>query len=168
MKRVFLLLFLSTFYFSCQKEYNPGTPQSSLPTLTTVSATNITSTSATSGGIISDGGTSAVTARGVCWSLAHDPDTSNSHTLDGTGTGSFVSQLAGLTDTTYYVRAYAINSSGVAYGNEISFLLPWPLLPPRLLLPLQMYQPAAGAPLQLMVALPLPAVVFAGAPLPHR
>ena len=97
-------------------------PNPVLPTITTTSVTNITQTTATSGGnVISDGGAS-VTARGVCWSSTPNPNTSNSHTNNGTGTGAFVSNLIGLTPSTlYYVRAYATNSSGTSYGNQVSF-----------------------------------------------
>jgi uncharacterized protein (TIGR02145 family) len=96
-----------------------------LATLTTTSITSIAITSAQSGGNISiDGGTS-VTARGACWNTSINPTTANNHTSDGTGTGSFTSLLTGLTpNTTYYVRAYAINSAGTAYGNEVSFTTP--------------------------------------------
>jgi len=93
-----------------------------LPTVTTDTATNITQTTATSGGnVLSDGGAD-VTLRGVCWSTSPDPTTSDAHTEDGSGIGTFVSNLTGLTpDTLYYVRAYATNSVGTAYGNEVSF-----------------------------------------------
>ena len=92
------------------------------PTLTTTSPSSITSTTATSGGnIISDGGAD-VTARGVCWSTSLNPTIANNKTTDGTGTGIFTSSITGLTlGNTYYVRAYATNSAGTAYGNEISF-----------------------------------------------
>jgi len=71
--------------------------------------------------VTSDGG-AAVTDRGVCWSTAPSPTTADPRTHDGTGTGNFVSRLSGLTkDTTYYVRAYATNSAGTAYGNQMEF-----------------------------------------------
>ena len=93
-----------------------------LPTVTTNQVTNITQTTATGGGNVTSGGNATVTARGVCWSTSHNPTTSNNHTTDGTGTGSFTSSITGLTaNTTYYVRAYATNSAGTAYGSEISF-----------------------------------------------
>ena len=93
-----------------------------LPTVTTDSATDITNISATSGGnVVSDGGAD-VTARGVCWSISPSPTIVDNHTSDGTGTGTFISYITGLTENTlYYVRAYAVNSAGTAYGNEISF-----------------------------------------------
>jgi len=92
------------------------------PTLTTTAASAIAITTATAGGSISSDGGSAVTARGVCWNTASGPTTANSKTSDGTGTGAFTSSLTGLvTATKYYVRAYATNAIGTAYGNEVSF-----------------------------------------------
>ncbi len=93
-----------------------------LPTVTTASLTSITQTTATSGGNVTSDGGASVTARGVCWSTAANPTISNSKTTDGTGTGVFVSNLTGLLgNTLYYVRAYATNSAGTSYGNEVSF-----------------------------------------------
>jgi hypothetical protein len=101
----------------------PAWSNGSLSTLSTVAVSSITTTSASSGGnITSDGGT-PVTARGVCWSTSSGPTIADSKTIDGAGVGSFTSSLTGLaTGTTYYVRAYATNSSGTAYGNEVSFV----------------------------------------------
>lgn len=92
------------------------------PTLTTTAASAIAITTATAGGSISSDGGSAVTARGVCWNTSTTPTISNSKTSNGTGTGAFTSSLTGLvTATKYYVRAYATNAIGTAYGNEVSF-----------------------------------------------
>jgi uncharacterized protein (TIGR02145 family) len=92
------------------------------PSLTTAEITAITASTATSGGnIIADGG-SPVTARGVCWGTTENPTVDNNKTENGTGTGTFVSNLINLTGaTTYYVRAYATNSQGTAYGNQVTF-----------------------------------------------
>ena len=93
-----------------------------LPTITTDTATNIAQTTATSGGNVTGDGGGSVSARGVCWSTSSGPTLSDSHTVDGSGTGTFISNLSGLTPvTTYYVRAYATNSVGTAYGNEVVF-----------------------------------------------
>ena len=94
----------------------------SLATLTTSSVTGITIASAVSGGnITSDGGLS-VTARGVCWSLHSNPSLTNSFSTDGSGIGNFTSILSGLmSDSNYFIKAYASNSIGTAYGNEICF-----------------------------------------------
>ena len=107
-------------------------PEGVLPTLTTVTASGITSSTASTGGdIINDGGV-AVTARGVCYSTASSPTIANSITNDGSGTGIFSSSLSGLSaSTTYYVRAFATNAAGTAYGNQITLTtaLPDPVLP---------------------------------------
>jgi plastocyanin len=94
----------------------------SIASLSTSAVTSITTTTAITGGSITDDGGSDVTARGVCWSTSTGPTTGGTHTSNGTGKGSFVSNLPGLTGATlYYVRAYATNSTGTAYGNELSF-----------------------------------------------
>ena len=99
------------------------TLQPTLPTVTTSQATSITQTTATGGGNVTSDGNATVTERGICWSTTHNPTTSGSHANNGTGTGSYSVNMTGLTaNTTYYVRAYAINSAGTAYGNnEVSF-----------------------------------------------
>ena len=98
------------------------TSAKTLPQITTANVTSITTNTAVCGGnVISDGG-GTVTARGVCWSTSPNPTISNSKTTDGTGTGSFTSNITGLTaNTTYYVRAYATNEYGTGYGEEKSF-----------------------------------------------
>ncbi len=95
------------------------TTPSGLPTVTTTTATNITTNSAVCGGdVTSDGGYSVI-QRGVCYSTTPNPTTGGMHTTDGSGTGNFVSNLTGLTaNTTYYYRAYATNATGTVYGEE--------------------------------------------------
>lgn len=101
----------------------------SLPTLSTTAVTLITSTSATSGGIITADGGAAITARGVCWSTSANPVATGTHTSDGTLTGTFTSNITGLAgNTIYHVRAYATNTSGTAYGSDISFTTSAPVL----------------------------------------
>lgn len=98
------------------------TPSAYAPTVTTNNVTNVTSSSANCGGYVSSDGGYTVTARGVCWSTSQNPTTSNSHTSNGSGTGSFSSSITGLSSsTTYYVRAYATNSQGTSYGVQKSF-----------------------------------------------
>ena len=105
--------------FGAEKSF---TTIATLAKLTTNPITSITQTTAISGGnIFSDGGL-PITAKGVCWSISHNPTIADNKTTNGTGTGSFISNITGLTSgITYYVKSYATNSFGTAYGNEISF-----------------------------------------------
>ncbi len=93
-----------------------------VPTLSTTAVSEIDTTTATSGGTITSDGGASVTARGVCWSPILNPVVGSNCTSDGTGTGTFTSSITGLTpSTTYHVRAYATNSVGTGYGNDLIF-----------------------------------------------
>ena len=97
---------------------NPG----NLATLTTTAVSSISETTAISGGNITNDGGTLITQRGICYGTNPSPTTANTTIISGGGTGSFISNLTGLTSsTTYYLRAYATNSAGTAYGNELSF-----------------------------------------------
>ncbi|MFO7621613.1 MAG: hypothetical protein R6W81_10175 [Bacteroidales bacterium] len=110
-----LLTGSALFLNSCKKDPVP-------PTVTTANVSSITRTTASSGGNVTADGGAEVTARGVCWNTSENPVVSNSKTSDGTGIGIFTSNLAQLTPgTRYYVRAYATNSAGTAYGNQQTF-----------------------------------------------
>jgi uncharacterized protein (TIGR02145 family) len=92
------------------------------PYVTTTNVTAITPSTALSGGNVTSDGGAEVSAKGVCWNTSGNPGVTDNKTSDGTGKGSFTSNLTGLiAGTTYYLRAYATNSAGTAYGNEISF-----------------------------------------------
>lgn len=118
-KLAFLSL-LSTLLFSCSSEKEIA---KTLPQLSTTAATAITLTTASSGGNITTDGGAAVTARGIVWNTATAPTVSlATKTTDGTGAGNFSSGIANLSPSTnYYARAYATNSVGIGYGNEITF-----------------------------------------------
>lgn len=111
------LVILPSVLSSCSKD------SESLPVLTTASITSIGDTSSSCGGNITSDGGSAITARGVCWSSTPGPTTALvTKTADGPGSGTFTSSVTGLTvNTKYYIRAYATNSFGTSYGDEISF-----------------------------------------------
>jgi len=97
----------------------------SLSTLTTLQPTNVTFTSATLGGNISDVGTPPYTERGVCWSTSINPTIANSNNkqpIHGSGMGEFKTNITSLAENTiYYVRAYAINAEGITYGDQVCF-----------------------------------------------
>ncbi|MCK9638727.1 MAG: fibrobacter succinogenes major paralogous domain-containing protein [Prolixibacteraceae bacterium] len=93
-----------------------------VPTLTTTVITAIKDTYVSSGGVISEDGGSPIFVHGVCWSTRKNPTIANSVTYDGAGGGTYTSAVSGLfPDSTYYLRAYASNLVGTAYGNERSF-----------------------------------------------
>lgn len=97
----------------------------SLPTVPTVSTavvTSISSTTAITGGDVTSDGGSPLSIRGVCWSTSLNPTIADSKTNNGIGTGTFTSNLTGLTpNTDYYIRAFATNSMGTAYGSQVTF-----------------------------------------------
>jgi len=98
------------------------------PRLTTTEVTAITQTSAQSGGDVTSDGGSTVLQKGVCWTTNAETDPTvelSAYTTEGGGIGPFLSNITGLeAGTTYYLRAYATNSIGTAYGNEIEFTTP--------------------------------------------
>jgi len=93
-----------------------------VPTLSTTEISGITFLSAATGGKVIRDGSAMVTERGVCWNITGNPTITDNKLANGNGIGSFISDISGLQgNTTYYVRAYAINSQGVSYGGEKSF-----------------------------------------------
>lgn len=101
----------------CEKK-----PPETTPVITTAAASEITKNSAISGGEVTSDGGSPVTARGVCWSTDSNPSLDDNFTTDGAGTGTFTSNITGLNPGTgYYIRSYATNSIGTAYGDELTF-----------------------------------------------
>lgn len=107
--------------FTTQTDGGGGT-QGDLPIVITNEITEITRSTAKGGGVVNSDGGSPVTARGICWSTNSNPDLGNSTAFGGMGTGPFNVQMTDLEmGTTYYVKAYATNSAGTAYGNEVSF-----------------------------------------------
>lgn len=102
----------------CKKD--PPAPV--VPTLTTTAPTNITNSSASVGGFITEDGGADITDRGICYGTAASPTVANSVVASGIGVGNFTAAISSLTaGTVYYARAYAKNSAGIAYGNEVTF-----------------------------------------------
>ena len=115
MKKLTLLLALTMILFSCK-------PEAEKPTVTTKSVGEVTETSAKVVGQVTEDGGAEVTERGVCWSTTAAPEVIDYRTVDGTGIGTFNSNISDLVpNTQYYVRAYATNEKGVSYGEELTF-----------------------------------------------
>jgi len=96
------------------------------PTVTTQAVSDRTTNSATGNGTVTDIGSASVTERGIVWATTTMPTTSNNKTVaDGTGLGVFTASISSLAlNTTYYIRAYAINTYGTSYGNEVTLTTP--------------------------------------------
>jgi uncharacterized protein (TIGR02145 family) len=104
-------------FAACKKSSTPG-----LATVTTANAIAITSNSAKSGGYVTSDGGATVTERGVCYGVTANPTTDNNKVISGSGTGIFDADLTGLEEgTLYHIRAYAINSAGTSYGQDVQF-----------------------------------------------
>jgi uncharacterized protein (TIGR02145 family) len=111
---IILLVFLT---LSCKKNSSPA-----LPVVTTEPVSDVLYTTATSGGVIVSSGGDPVIAEGVCWAKNPNPSTQDNAISDYSGSTPFTSLLTGLSSgTTYYLRAFATNKTGTAYGEEISF-----------------------------------------------
>lgn len=122
MTRLIIISSLLVFFFlstiRCKKEDDAKDK----PSITTAQVNNTTATTAACGGSITTDGGAPVSARGVCWSTSQDPTVVDNKTNDGTGTGSYTSNIIDLTpNSTYYVRAYATNSVGTTYGTVQTF-----------------------------------------------
>lgn len=119
---LFMLGIAALITYGCSKD------EGSLPQVETLEITEVSHNSALSGGIIRDNGGSKITAIGVCWSTSENPTVADYYTSDGTYTlegvlaTDFISQVRDLEPLTrYYLRAYAANEAGVAYGEQKSF-----------------------------------------------
>lgn len=126
-KNLLPLFFIILFAISCSDSESEDLDTDEfevlgLPVLTTNVISDITDNSAVSGGDISDDGDAEIISKGVCWSTAASPTINDFITSEGSGIKEFVSEIEGLdSNTEYFIRAYATNSEGTAYGNEISF-----------------------------------------------
>jgi len=115
----FLIL---TFFAAFMATINSCKEEPEIPIIATADVSEITANSAVAGGTVTSSGGADVLARGVCWSTSPNPTVSSDKTSNSNGIGSFTSSITGLTaNTKYYVRAYATNSAGTSYGNEVTF-----------------------------------------------
>lgn len=122
-KSLFLLTFLMLTLLISAKNH-----PTALPTLTTTAITNLSQIRANSGGNVTDSGGLSITNRGIVWGTSVNPTidlstkTSRGRGPNAGGIGSVVDYLTPLqSGTVYHVRAYATNSAGTAYGNDVTF-----------------------------------------------
>jgi uncharacterized protein (TIGR02145 family) len=121
MKKVIKLSVL-TFITAFLIIFNGCKKDAGIPALTTADVSMITTSTATTGGIVTSDGGAEVTFRGVCWSTSHNPTVNDNKSTIESGYNTFSINIENLTpNTTYYVRAYATNSAGTSYGNEVYF-----------------------------------------------
>lgn len=126
-RKLISLIGLVILCYACQKD---SEPQIQLPELRTLEISNIAYNKVTCGGsIIKDGGEEIV-KRGICWGTESKPTVDDYYDLDPLiEKNDFLIDLGNLaSNTTYFVRAFATNSQGTSYGQEISFTL-WLNLP---------------------------------------
>jgi len=117
-KHIYLLIIAVTLN-SCEKT-EPDNAN-----ISTAAVTNITASSAESGGIISSGGKLPVLARGTCWSKNANPTLSDNFSTDGSNTGTYSSDIIDLNaGSIYYARSFFINSNDTVYGNQVEFTTP--------------------------------------------
>lgn len=94
---------------------------STLPKVETLPSIILNANLVTLNGKILDEGSSAVTERGFCWALRPNPSVNDNFSQNEFGPGEITYELKVIPDTTYYIKAYATNSKGTSYGNEIDF-----------------------------------------------
>jgi len=112
---------LFVFAIGC-KDKEPAGPTITVPVLTTDTIFETTNESAIAGGKITANGGADVTERGICWGTNQNPTINGNAIKSGLGIGNFSVTIAGLANNTkYYVRAYATNSAGTGYGNQMTF-----------------------------------------------
>ena len=125
MKRKFRIssVLLTSLYLSAVVFLSGCKKDPVLPTISTVAPAEVTSTSAVAGGNVLSDGRAAITERGICWSESANPTVDdNKKIVNESGTGVFSVDITGLEKaTTYHVRAFAVNSVGISYGEDLQF-----------------------------------------------
>lgn len=131
MKKFLLPYYVIILLFGCSSDNSNLSSNNTIPTINITAISDITETTAKCGGNVTNDGGATVTARGICWSTTTNPDINDNKVNNGNGNGTYTSQLTSLIEnTSYYVRAYATNSKGTAYSNQLSFTTGESNLPP--------------------------------------
>lgn len=121
----------SSFLYTYVDHIRITVDYTALPTVTTQTVSSITQTTATGNGNVTDDGGATITERGTVYGSSANPTTADTKDTSGGTTGAFTTSIDTLTaNTTYHVRAYAINSVGTSYGGDVSFTTD--LIPPTI------------------------------------
>lgn len=118
-------LFIGTFLLAgCEKEKtSEHNPNATIPVISTTALTAMTGSSVQSGGNITSNGGARITVSGICWGTTENPTAEDHKTTNGPTDGAFASTASNLeSGVQYYVRAYATNSAGTAYGNTLAYM----------------------------------------------
>lgn len=120
--KILTFVFIAGIFWSCNKETNEPQNSEAILSVSTISVTEITQTTATSGGSIENTSNIQILSKGVCWSESEMPTVSDNSTSDGSGSDNYSSNLIDLSaNTTYYVRTYLITEDSTIYGNQVTF-----------------------------------------------
>jgi hypothetical protein len=120
---LFFLFLLSWLIIGCKKSDDEPEIKAELPKVSIGVLGNITTSDVSVEVAVTDDGGADITARGVCFSTSTGPTINDGKTTEGTGKGTFMCTVTGLTPSTrYYIRAYATNSKGTGYSGELDFL----------------------------------------------
>ena len=93
-----------------------------LPIISTTAVSLVSYTTAQSGFIIKSIGGTSITEKGICWSTSENPTVNSTKIISAAFTSTSTVSMTNLTaGTKIYIRAYATNSGGTAYGEQISF-----------------------------------------------
>lgn len=115
MSRMLIIIVILMLNYSCEKK-------PTVPVITTNPVTNISTTTAVTGGEINDDGGAAIISKGVCWNTSDNPTIDNNKLTENSTATDFTINLSSLSpNTLYYIRAFATNSAGTNYGESVSF-----------------------------------------------
>lgn len=117
-----LSLIATLLFVSCKKSKSTTVVTPSAASISTSPATEITDASAKAGGAILSEGSSAVFESGICIDTVPAPSIATGTVIKNAEGSNYVCTILNLKSfKTYFVRAYAINDVGVAYGGDVSF-----------------------------------------------
>lgn len=99
--------------------FSDGIP-TDLPTINNPEISGILNTTALCRFTVNSTGGTSITEKGICWSINENPTIYDNKIVSTSLLATSEINISGLTpQTTYFIRAYAINNSGISYSNQI-------------------------------------------------